>query len=70
MSNGFAIPLFWLIVLAIWFYVKVTTEEQRQTLLVWFFIVVFAFSALGFIGSVLRTGSFPEPGAGFTHPQM
>lgn len=53
MPKFFAIALFCLIVVAVWAFIRVTTEKQKQGLLEWFLISVFTFGGTGFLYSLL-----------------
>lgn len=52
MPNGFAVPLFYLIVGAIWVFVKMTTSRERRAMLDWTMIAVVCFGTLGFLFDV------------------
>ena len=54
MSNGFAVPLFYLIVGAIWVFVKTTTPRERSAMFDWSMIAIVCFGSLGFLSELLN----------------
>lgn len=70
MSNGFAVPLFYLIVAAIWVFIKVTKSHERQSMLWWFFVFVACFGGAGLLYTMFTTGNVPSPsGLPYQGPQ-
>lgn len=54
MPDGLAVPLFYLIVAAIWFFIKITTSRERQAVFDWSMIGVMCFGAVGFLYEMLN----------------
>lgn len=54
MPDGLAVPLFYLIAIAIWAFIRLTKPRQRQSMLEWCLITVFCFGGAGWLVSALR----------------
>jgi hypothetical protein len=47
--DGLAVTLFYLIVAAVWVFIKITTRAQRQAMLEWSLIFVAVIGTAGFV---------------------
>lgn len=63
MPDALAIPLFYMLAGAVWFYWMVTTERQRQNLLEWCLVGVVCFGGVGLLYLLLTGQSIAPTGA-------